>query len=109
MLKRLIQRFSPVALTGASLMLVTGLIAALSHIKAWTQLWGTSYGVTLSLKVAIVLAVAALGAWNWRRVAPLIDSAQSAETIRRSSTLELLLGAVVLFITAILVLLPNPR
>ena len=106
-LKRLIQRFSPIALTGACLMLVTGTIAAWTHIKTWVALWTTSYGLTLCGKLAVVLAVTALGAWNWRRVAPAIDTAQSTREIRRTSTMELLFGAIVLFITAILVLLPN--
>jgi putative copper export protein len=52
--------------------------------------------------------VAALGAWNWRRVRPRLGSEDSVAEIRRSSAMELAVAAVVLAVTAVLVNLPAP-
>ena len=55
------------------------------------------------------MGVAALGAWNWRRVRPALGAAPGAGRLRRSATAELLIGAALLGVTAVLVALPSPR
>jgi putative copper export protein len=105
----LVNSFSPLALTAASIVALTGLTTAWLHLKRLSALWTTSYGVTLVVKLILVLIVATLGAWNWRRVRPSLGESGSEETIRRSATMELTVGALVLLATSVLVTLPSPR
>jgi putative copper export protein len=88
---------------------VTGVITSWTHLKSWAALWTTSYGLTLCLKLMVVLAVVALGAWNWRRIGPALEPESDSSKLRRLSTTELVFGAIVLLITAVLVLLPSPN
>jgi len=105
----LVNSFSPLALTAASFVALTGLTTAWMHLKRISSLWTTSYGITLIIKLIFVLIVVSLGAWNWRRVRPSLGDVGTEETIRRSSTMELTFGAIVLICTAVLVTLPSPR
>ncbi|MBV9444210.1 MAG: CopD family protein [Acidobacteriaceae bacterium] len=108
LLARLIKRFSVIALSGAALMGVTGVITSWTHLKFFAALWTTSYGITLCLKLLVVFAVVILGAWNWRRIGPVLEAQPDSTSLRRLSIAELVFGAVVLLITAVLVLLPSP-
>jgi putative copper export protein len=105
----LVNSFSPLALGAATVVVLTGLTTAWLHLKRLSALWTTSYGLALVVKLALVLMVISLGAWNWRRVRPALGGEGSEETIRRSATLELTFGALVLIATAVLVSLPSPR
>jgi putative copper export protein len=105
----LVNAFSPLALTAASVVAVTGLTTAWLHLKRLSALWTTSYGIALVVKLIFVACVVAMGAWNWRRVRPSLGEENSEHMIRRSSTMELTFGALVLLATAVLVTLPSPR
>lgn len=105
----LVNSFSPLALTAASIVVLTGLTTAWLHLKRLSALWTTSYGIALVVKLILVLIVVMLGAWNWRRVRPSLGESGSEETIRRSATMELTVGALVLIVTAVLVTLPSPK
>jgi putative copper export protein len=105
----MVSRFSPLALSAAALLGVTGVTTAWRHLKHLNALWTTPYGYALDAKLCVVAIVVALGAWNWRRMAPQLGSEESALSIRRSATTELSFGAVVLAITSLLVSLPSPR
>ncbi|HEU5050718.1 MAG TPA: CopD family protein, partial [Gemmatimonadales bacterium] len=71
-------------------------------------LFATGYGRVLLVKIGLLAGVAALGAWNWRRVRPALGSAPGAGRLRMSATAELVLGTLLLGATAILVALPAP-
>ena len=105
----LIRAFSPVALVGATLLGVMGVIAAFRHLTRVDMLWTTAYGATLVGKLIVVLLVIMAGAWNWRRVGPSLGSDAAVTHIRRSARWELMLAGIVLVITAILVNLPDPK
>ncbi len=75
------------------------------HLDA---LWTTPYGYALIAKLAVVLIVIGLGAFNWRKQRPLLGSEQATGVLRRSATAELVAATLVLVITAILVSLPSP-
>lgn len=105
----LVNSFSPLALTAASVVALTGLTTAWLHLKRVSALWTTSYGITLIVKLLFVLMVVVMGAWNWKRVRPSLGESGSEETIRRSSTMELTFGALVLLATSVLVTLPSPK
>jgi len=105
----LVNSFSPLALTAAAVVALSGLTTAWMHLKRVSSLWTTGYGITLVIKLVFVLIVVVLGAWNWRRVRPTLGDLGTEETIKRSSTMELAFGAIVLICTAVLVTLPSPH
>jgi copper transport protein len=105
----MVHRFSLVALGGAALLGITGLVTAWTHLKRLDALWTTPYGLALDRKLIFVLVVVALGAWNWRRVGPALGSEGGAVQIRRTATTELVFAAIVLVLTGILVSTPSPK
>jgi uncharacterized membrane protein len=105
----LVHSFSPLALTAASIVALTGATTAWLHLKRISALYTTSYGKALIVKLILVAIVVSLGGWNWRRVRPTLGEPGTEGTIRRSSTMELTFAALVLIATAVLVTLPSPR
>ncbi|HKC80961.1 MAG TPA: CopD family protein [Gemmatimonadaceae bacterium] len=105
----LVNSFSPLALTSAAIVGITGLTTAWLHLKRLSALWTTSYGIALIVKLILVAIVVTLGAWNWRRVRPSLGDEGSELTIRRSATMELTFAALVLIATSVLVTLPSPK
>jgi copper transport protein len=104
----MIRRFSPVALTAAATLAVTGVFASWLHVDEVASLWRTRYGQLLLLKMAALGAVVALGAWNWRRVTPQLATSAGVRMLRRSARLELAASIAVVAITAVLVATPLP-
>ena len=109
LVSRLVDRFSPVALTAAAVLGGTGVGTAYLYVDEIPQLWESIYGRVLLLKTGLFGLTAALGAYNWRRVRPRIAQPGGVAQLRRSGTAELLVGAVVLLVTAWLVHLPMPH
>jgi putative copper export protein len=105
----LIGFFSPVAICASLLLVITGLTTAWRHLKFVAALWTTSYGYALDIKLVFVAIVAALGAWNWRRMRPRLGTEAAAHELRRSATRELFFAGIVLVITGVLVSLPAPH
>ena len=105
----MVHAFSPLALGSVALLVVMGVLTAKSHLKYWAALWTTPYGYAFDAKMALVLIVLALGAWNWRRVRPTLGQEAGAAVVRRTATTELLVAGLVLVVTAVLVSLPSPR
>ena len=99
----LVARFSPVAMGAVALLAATGLFASGVHVGGWARLWGTPYGRILVLKVVLVAGVVALGATNHLRWRPLLGEASGREGLRRWVYWEVVLGAAVLAVTAVLV------
>jgi putative copper export protein len=105
----MVNRFSPLALACGMTIVLTGLITAWLHLNPLSSLWTTPYGYALLVKLVLVAAVFALGAWNWKRQRPMLGSEDAAHAIRRSSKAELTAAALVLAASAVLVSLPSPR
>jgi putative copper export protein len=105
----MVSRFSNLALGAAALLGVTGVITAWRHLKFLAALWTTPYGWAFDVKLCLVLIVAALGGWNWRRMRPRLGAEGAAHALQRSATRELLFAGLVLIVTAVLVSLPTPE
>jgi putative copper export protein/methionine-rich copper-binding protein CopC len=103
----MIDTFSPMALTFAGVLAVTGVIAAVLRLGAWSALTGSEYGRVLLFKLGGVVLVLIAGTYNWLKLRPAID-AERLVTLRRTATVELVLGFVVLIMTAWLVATPPP-
>ncbi len=105
----LVRAFSPVALVGASLLALTGVITAVRHVKYLSALWTTPYGFALDVKLVAVLAVVAFGYWNWQRIKPRLGDETAARELHASARYEIAMACVVLVITGVLVSLPSPK
>jgi copper transport protein len=99
-------RFSPLALLSASLLAAAGTLLGVVNVGRLGALASTGYGRLLLLKLALVGAIAALGALNWRRVVPALQHGSEPDAaVRRLSVsvaLELGLAVLVLVVTALL-------
>jgi putative copper export protein/methionine-rich copper-binding protein CopC len=103
-----VDRFSPVALGAAAVLVGTGVVNSLMHVTALQQLIGTTYGVTLLVKLAAFAAVLAAGFYNWRFVRPRLATGDATRRLRISVAFELGFVVVVLLITAVLTGLQRP-
>ncbi len=96
--RRMLRRFSPMALAGAGTLLLGGAGMAwfylgISQDKSLSGLYGTAYGVMMLSKVYLVLLVMAMGAGNYFLVRQ-IDTAPIAllTRLRRFGEVEIGLG-----------------
>ena len=103
----LLRTFSPIALTGAGLVVCSGVVSSLAHIQTVNGLFASRYGLTLLAKVATVLVIALFGWRNWKRITPGVLAAGSGP-MRRGMSAELLTTVIVLLITSALVVTAPP-
>lgn len=106
--------FAPMALAGAGLVGVTGVVAAWTYLQgAWSAV-GSPYGVALIVKLALVGDIAVLGFLNWRRYhgggAALSMGRGQPVAAGRSAlvTAEIVTAALVVLVTAVLTELEHP-
>jgi copper transport protein len=106
----LVRAFSPVALTSAAVLAITGTIAAWNHLDTVSSLWRSGYGRTLLVKLTLVGLVLLAGAYNWQRGTPRLTAPgqDGVRAFTRSASVEIGLGMLVLAVTAILVAMPLP-
>ena len=104
-LARLVRAFSLYARVGISLVITSGVIAAVVYIGPLVTVAESAWGRLLLLKLACMLGVMALGWYNWRVVTPALDegNATAQGRLRTAVRLELLLGLVMLGLTAFMV------
>ncbi len=105
---RAIQRFSPLALTAAATLVLTGVTTSWFYVGEIKALWTTVYGQTLVLKALLFVAIGSIGYINWRRIRPQLGTSAGTDRLRRSVAVELTWATVLLLVTAVLVALPMP-
>ncbi len=105
-LARLVERFSPVALAGAAMLIVSGAAEAWWLVGSLSALRDTAYGRRLLLKLGMLVMLLAVGAYNWRVVRPTLGTRGASRRLLRTAGLELLLAVLILAVTASLVALP---
>lgn len=104
---RLLKRFSATALTAVAVLVAAGVGLALAYVDGARALFGTSYGLMVLSKGAILAGLVGLGALNFFAVRRLPDAADvGPPRLRRFVEVELGFGATVLFIAASLTSLP---
>jgi putative copper export protein/methionine-rich copper-binding protein CopC len=103
-----IETFSPIALTAAAIVVLSGVINSAMHLSAPSQLWTTVYGRTLLVKLLLVACVALAGLVNWRLVRPRLREIGGIRRLRVSAAAELGFAALVLVATAVLTGQPRP-
>ena len=107
-LRLLVPLIPPVALPGAALLLISGVVATMLKLRGVAELWTETWGRYVLLKTILVAIVVTLGALNWRRLGPRIAAADGVPALRKALIVELLLALLVLLVTAILVVTPLP-
>jgi copper transport protein len=98
----LVNSFSPLALASAAVVVVSGLIASWVHLEHLSALWQTGYGQVLLVKLFLVAITLTIGAYNFRRVQPQLVNEVGSSRLRRSATIELSVGFLVLIATGFL-------
>ena len=108
----LVNAFSPMALTFAGVVVVTGGIAAWLRVGSFSMLLNSSYGNVLLVKIGLVMAVAGAGAFNWLRMRAALSRAnghcRAVARFRRSAWTEIVMGLLVIAATAVLVAAQPP-
>jgi copper transport protein len=100
--------FSPLGLSSAFVLALSGTIAAAIHMRAVGALWETRYGSVLLIKLGLVAVMAGIGWYNWRRVIPALTTGASGGALRRTATSELVVAMLIILVTAVLVAVPPP-
>ena len=98
--------------TGAlALVIPAGIYAAFLHVPSLDRLFDTPYGRSLLVKLALVAVLLGLGAMNhFRHVPSLVGGRTGAgRSLRRTVRIEVVLGAVILLLSALLGVLPMPH
>ena len=110
-IRALVADFSRRAVVFAPLTISLGVWLAARYLGwSWPlHLGGSPYGLALAAKLAALAGVGALGAYNWRFTQPRIARTGGESRLRRFSVLELVLGVILLGVTAVLVALPLPE
>lgn len=98
-----IRAFSPMALVSGGTLVVMGSFLSWTHLTTLSDFWTVPYGRYLSAKIGVAMVIFSLGAWNWRRGIPDMDSPAGAEAVRKRGAVEVALAVGVVLLTAILV------
>ena len=110
---RAVPRFSALAVVSIATLLTAGVINGFLEVGSWRGLWETTYGQLLLVKVALVLPVLALGAFNNRVSVPRLRARIASALERRrflvSVAVELALAVVIVGVTAALVAEPPAK
>jgi putative copper export protein len=112
----MVTKFSPLALGAATSLFVAGCATSFIYVGSVVAMLSTSYGLALLAKMGAFGVVLALGYFNWQRTRPRLDAALEDITkapaaralLLRAAGAELCVAAVVLLLTAVLVVLPMP-
>ncbi|MCX6371604.1 MAG: copper resistance protein CopC [Actinobacteria bacterium] len=95
--------FSRVATVTLGVVLATGVVRGLVEVGSFGNLLATTYGITLLVKIGLVLVLVALGALNHFRWVPSLKTHDgAARTFRMNSGGELAVAAAILAATAVL-------
>jgi putative copper export protein len=103
--RALLKRFAPVALSGIGTLALAGIAASWLYVGAISNLWSTTYGQVLVVKVALFLTAFSCGYFNWRQLrAPAMPVRDRLPIV----TLEVSVGITIVLITGLLTELAHP-
>lgn len=106
-LRRAIAAFHPVAIAGTALIVTSGLYQTWSTLGAPLNLVTTMWGRLLSFKLALVVAVLALGYKHFRTSEQTLERGDRA-ALRRSIGVEAIIALAVIVVTAVLTATGKP-
>ncbi|MGZ8648549.1 MAG: copper resistance CopC/CopD family protein [Solirubrobacteraceae bacterium] len=104
---RAVPRFSTLAVVSVVALIGAGTVSAYLEVKAWRGLWDTTYGLLLLAKIALVVPLLALGAYNNRFAVPRLRAGVASvieqRRFLRTAGIEVLLMVAIVAVTAVLV------
>lgn len=106
---RLFHAFHPIGLVAVGLVLLSGIGSSWIRLGSIAQLTMSNYGSVLLFKIYMFVLVGLVGAYNWKKALPKLGDDAGTHRIRRSVVVELVIGMVVLALTALLVVTNPPR
>lgn len=111
-----VTRFSHVAMVSIGVVAATGTLNSFLHVGSFGDLWGTGYGRTLTLKIALFVSLLGLGALNHYFVRERLETARanreptSAQGLfRKTIAAELAIALGIMAATGLLVGLARTR
>ena len=108
-----VPRFSALAVVSIAALLMAGVVNGFLEVRSWSGLWETTYGRLLLVKVALVLPLLLLGAFNNRVSVPQVGAGIASGLERRrflaSTAIELSLAVVIVGVSAGLVAEPPAK
>jgi copper transport protein len=108
-----VPRFSTLAVASVAVLVVSGIVSGFLEVRSWSALWETTYGQLLLAKVAILVPLLALGAYNNRVSVPRLragsPTAAGKRAFARVVGTELALLLVIVGVTTALVAEPPAR
>ena len=107
-------RFSTLGIVSVGTVLATGIVNTFELTGNWAALFGTVYGRLLLVKIALFLTMLAIAAVNRTRLTPQLVAGGAAagpalRQLRANALTEAVIGALILFIVAMLGTLPPGR
>lgn len=98
---RIAQNFSRLAQVSVGVLVLAGFGMSLKYVGSWDALYGTSYGVMLDAKMALLLVLLLLGAANYYIVRGLpTDPGTAARSLLRFAEVEIGIGLTVILVAA---------
>lgn len=111
-----VANFSHVAMVAIGVVFLTGTLNSFLHVGALNDLWDTSYGQALSLKLLIFAGIVGLGAFNHFRVRDRLVAAaasgsetEQADVIRKTVAVEVALAVAIMAATGVLTYLSRTK
>jgi copper transport protein len=102
-----VPRFSNMAVLSVVALIAAGIISAYLQIRTWSGLWETEYGLLVLAKIALLLPLLALGAYNNRYAVPRCKSGIASPLERRRflrvTAAELGIMTAIVAVTAVLI------
>jgi copper transport protein len=96
-------RFSRIAVVLIGVLVVAGTVVAIERLPEVADLWQTSYGVTLLVKIGLVLVALAWGGFHHTFVRPRLERGEMPRGVGRSLLGESAVAMTVLLAAAVLV------
>lgn len=106
--KRLMHDFGQFAIVMVSVLVISGLTLLLQYLTSFAALFTSNYGQLALLKLFLVSAMLALGAWHKLYLVPQLSQSQHLNTLKSSITVEMLLALGVIITTSVFTTLVGP-
>jgi putative copper export protein/methionine-rich copper-binding protein CopC len=101
--RQLVRAFHRSAIACVTIVLVTAVVAAWLRLTSVSDLWVSTYGRVLLLKIAFAAVLLGFGWFHWRTVVVPEWTDDTRFRFRRSVAFELVFGAGIVAVTAVLV------
>jgi putative copper resistance protein D len=103
-------RFGKIALYGVGLLIAAGALLACELLGSLPALWSSGYGRMLGVKLLLVAALLSAAAVNKLSLTPRLarGDAAAAKSLRRSIRFEMIVGGLILMVTAAFTSLTGP-